>query len=112
MLRDSLEPDTPYGFIGQTLRFGTEVDWQSTADGTPLSQNVDEEELFTWYRIDRVGDRVTCYVSTDGREWFAVDQRRVDLDDEIYVGLAATSSVPGRQARMTFESIDIAETDE
>ena len=56
-----------------------------------------------------MGDEVTCYVSTDGREWVPVDQRQVTLGDEVHVGLVGTSAVPGREARLTFESIDVHE---
>lgn len=111
MIRDSLESGSPSGSIGRTQRFGTQVSWQSAPDGQTLTQDVEEEELFTWYRIDRVGDQVTCYVSTDGHEWVPVDQRRVELSDEIYVGLVATSSVPDRPARITFESIEVSSLD-
>jgi len=111
-IRDSLDRDAAFGSIQQTLRFGTEVGWRAATGGEQLSQNVDESDTFTWYRIDRIGDRLTCYVSTNGREWVPVDQREVELADEVHVGLLATSSVPDREARFTFEGIEVVELDQ
>jgi hypothetical protein len=70
MIRDSLDEDAPAGYVGETESNQTESLWRTARDGLTRSQHIEGGALGThWYRVDRVGDRLTCSVSDDGEEW-------------------------------------------
>ena len=112
MIRDDLDTDATYGYAGTTPTRGSELLWRTTrgADGT--SQQLAAEPFpVEWYRLDRVGDRITAWLSTDGQEWDTVDERRIDADDPVFVGLAVSSVVPGVVAEATFRDVSVETLD-
>lgn len=109
MIRDGLEDDATYGYAGATPVMGTELLWRTEAgaDGTSQQLNADPFEV-DWYRVDRVGNRLTLSLSTDGQTWDPVDERWIDIADPVYVGLAVSSVVPGVVAEATFRNVTVS----
>jgi len=109
MIRDSLDEDATYGYAGGTPRRGTELLWRAQygEDGTSQKLEVDPFAV-DWYRIDRVGDSLTVWLSTDGQTWEPVDERRIDIEDPVYVGLAVSSIIPGAVAKATFRHVTVS----
>jgi hypothetical protein len=61
----------------------------------------------TWFRLQRAGNTVTAYQSTDGRTWFAIGTPvRVSMAGTYYVGLAVSSNSSNVNTA-TFDNIRI-----
>jgi len=109
MIRDDLSEDATYGYAGTTPIRGTELLWRTVRGEDGTSQQLAAEPFTVdWYRIDRIGDRVTAYLSTDGNTWDPVDERRIDVSDPVYLGLAVSSVVPGVVAEATFDNVSVS----
>ncbi|MFW5920136.1 MAG: ATP-binding protein, partial [Halanaeroarchaeum sp.] len=107
MIRDALAADARHAHVGQTPEFGTELLWRTEAGEPTVSQQLQERYDDEWFRIDRVGNEVTCWISPDGDDWHPIDQRSVHFEDPIYVGLAVSSVVPRNLATGWFENVAI-----
>lgn len=112
MVRDDLDPDATYGFAGTTPTRGSELLCRTTSGADGTSQQLAAEPFpVEWYRLDRVGDRITAWLSTDGQSWHTVHERRIDVSDPVYVGLAVSSVVPGVVAEATFRGVGVERLD-
>jgi regulation of enolase protein 1 (concanavalin A-like superfamily) len=110
IVRDSVEDEATHGYVGLTPGHGIETTWRQTPDGETVSQQLESSpEDVNWLRLDRVGDRVTCYVSRHGEEWRAIDERTVPLRDPIAVGLAVCSVVPRALCTVRFDNVSVKE---
>lgn len=59
-----------------------------------------------WLRVDRNGNRVSSYTSTDGSTWTLVgSETRMMWDQTIYVGLAVSSNDPTQLATADFSNV-------
>jgi two-component system aerobic respiration control sensor histidine kinase ArcB len=107
MIRDSLDPDAPHGYVGRIASGESEVLWGTEHGEHTRSQQFDAGgEQFDCFRLDREGSLVTCWVRRGG-SWLPVDQRRVALDDPVHVGLAVCSVTPGESCAVTFEDVTV-----
>jgi hypothetical protein len=99
MIRETLGKDSKAVAIvsgdlgGRETRFG----------GRPCRQNYFHWQYgsgysaWGWMRIKRTGDQFTAYQSGDGVEWFQVGNPiTVRMADEVLVGMAVGSIVPGK----------------
>lgn len=79
--------------------------------GEPISGPVvpDWDGPGLYYRIDRVGDRTICSVSTDGEDWTVVDHRRFHASGPIAAGLAVCSHSTERLAAATFDRVRVVQ---
>ncbi|TYT61946.1 ATP-binding protein [Natrialba swarupiae] len=109
MIRDELEDASTYGFVGATPGFGTEVLWRTQRGEDGTSQQLREESRSEWFRVDLLDGYVTCFVSQDGQEWTAIDQRRIEQTTPIHVGLVVCSVVSGQPCEATFEDVTVVE---
>lgn len=109
MIRNGLDEDATYGFVGATPGFGTELLWRTERGTDGISQQLREERRSEWFRVDLLEDRVTCFVSRDGTTWTPVDQRRIEHAMPVHVGLVVCSVVPGRPCEAAFENVSIFE---
>lgn len=106
MIRAGLAEDAPFSYVGNTDSHGSEVTWRDAADAAAESELFEERPLaFQWYRLDYVDDEVTCYLSDDGNEWHAVDQRSIDLGDEVAVGMSVCSHDAERPCEASFRNV-------
>ncbi len=107
-VRNGREPGQACAFVGRTADHGTEV-LRRTDDGRLATSYPFEEPggRYRYYRIDRVGDTVTCSVSADGDQWLPVDQRRIRLRDPAAVGLAVCSHDPDRTVETIFTDVSV-----
>lgn len=112
MIRDALSPDAVHGSVGRTVDWGTELLWCAEAGTGTTSQHLDEGYQYEWFRIDRVGSLVTCWVAEDGQAWQVIDQRRVPYDDPVHVGLVTSSVVPWNPCTATFEAVEVCRLEE
>ncbi|WP_123532964.1 ATP-binding protein [Halosimplex salinum] len=112
MVRDGLDEDAAFAFVGATESFGTETMWRERTGEYAGSDQMEEPYgAYQWYRIDAVGDEVTLSWSTDGEEWQALDQRTVSMADPLVVGLAVCSHSEDETIEAVFEDVTVSELD-
>ncbi|WP_123535633.1 ATP-binding protein [Halosimplex salinum] len=112
MIRSDATETATFGYVGRTGDGRTEVLWR-TDDGEPTRSQLLEsgDRSFEWFALERTGDRVTAFVSADGDDWHAIDQRSVALTDPVCVGLAACSILIGAYCEATFDRVSAVELD-
>jgi len=112
MVRDSPDADAAFAFVGATSDFGSETLWREWGGAEAASEQFGEPyEAFQWYRIDAIDGRVTLSFSTDGEEWQPLDQRPVDLDGSVCVGLAVCSHTSDETIEARFEDVTVTRLD-
>ncbi|QLH82897.1 ATP-binding protein [Halosimplex pelagicum] len=110
MVRDTLAEDAAFAFVGATGDHGTETMWREEAGVAAGSDQLEEPyDAYPWYRLDAVDGTVTLSWSTDGEEWQAIDQRRIDLADPVVVGLAVCSHSVDETSEARFEDVTVTE---
>jgi regulation of enolase protein 1 (concanavalin A-like superfamily)/two-component sensor histidine kinase/DNA-binding response OmpR family regulator len=108
MIRSSLKEDAAYGFLANIADEMAEVDWRQE-EGTggrnfPVGGLGSE---YDWFRVDRLGDQITCSISADGDHWEFIDRRAVELEEPIHVGLAVCSVSQSVPITAHFEDVTI-----
>ncbi|QPV63525.1 PAS domain-containing protein [Halosimplex litoreum] len=112
MIRDSLDEDAAFGFVGATNSHGTETLWREEDGAYAASDQLEEPyEAYPWYRIETVDGTVTMSWSTDGEEWQALDQRPVATHGTVVVGLAVCSHSVDETSEAVFEDVTVTELD-
>lgn len=106
-IRDSLEEDALHAHVGRTPEYGIELLWRTEAGEPTVSQHPQERFEYEWFRVDRLGDTVNCWVSRDGTDWQLLDQRSVHFEEPVYVGLAVSSVVPRNLTTGQFDAITL-----
>ncbi len=113
MIRSGTDEDCAYGHVGATAAQGSEVLWRGRPGAGGRSQLLgDDADRFEYYRIDRVGDTVTCSVSRRGKDWYAVDQRPVEFDKQVLVGIAVSSLSPEYPTTAVVEDVTVTSLSE
>jgi len=112
MIRDSLGDDAAFAFVGATGEYGTETLWRWGAGLDAASEQFEEPyDAYQWYRADLVDGEVTLSFSTDGEEWQPLDQRPVDLEGDLCVGLAVCSHSVEETCEAQFEDVTVSRLD-
>ena len=60
-----------------------------------------------WLMLERRRGTITAYRSADGHRWQRVGSDAVDLEQSVYVGLAATSHARGTMNVSVFENVSV-----
>ncbi|WP_248517886.1 ATP-binding protein [Salinarchaeum laminariae] len=98
----------PLSFLGTVGAHGCESIHRQTADDVlSIRNHSDRSAVPIWLRLDRVGPRVTCYLSTDGEDWAPVDQHVLDLDGSVVAGLAVCSHNASSRSTAVFDHVRI-----
>jgi regulation of enolase protein 1 (concanavalin A-like superfamily) len=92
MIRAGLQAGAAHASMNVTPAGSAEFIWRETA-GSEAIKHVHEGELPVWVRLERQGSTVTGSVSSDGEEWTEVRTVEVALEEDVHVGVAATSSM-------------------
>jgi len=110
MVRDELDDDAAFAFVGATSEYGSETLWRERTAGEAASEQFEEPyDAFQWYRIDAIDGEVTLSFSTDGEEWQPLDQRPVALDGSVCVGLVVCSHTVDQTIEARFEDVTVTE---
>lgn len=108
MIRDDLTDDTKSTFIG--LAANGNMSWHTrTAVGANSSWSQSGGiGAPKWLKITRLGDDFLYAYSENGINWTDVGQVTVDMDDEIYLGLAVTAQDDGQLALGEFTNVSFS----
>ncbi|MFJ1550785.1 hypothetical protein [Streptomyces sp. NPDC088246] len=91
IVKDSLKPGSSYASMMVTGAHGVRMQYDYTHDTAGLTGTVSKEAP-RWLRLERSGDTVTGYQSTDGSNWTEVGAARLSgLSESPEVGLFVTS---------------------
>lgn len=104
MIRESLDPGSPFAMTVVTPSHGTSLQWRAQADqGCDLVLGPDVR----WVRITREGDVFHGRVSSDGRTWTLVASRTIAMDVDVLVGLCVTAHNDAALATSRFDAIGV-----
>ena len=113
MIRESLSPNAiafsmTSGDGGvREARFGSRT---STGGSMSFQTGNAYTRAPTWFRLQRAGNRVTAYQSTDGKTWFAVGSPvTISMASTYYVGLAVSSNSSNLNTA-TFDNITVTDS--
>ena len=109
MIRGTESAGSPLFFTGMTPYDEAETA-SRTEERTPITcrQFPDRGGVPHWFRIDRVGEQVTCYTSADGDDWDVLDQAAFRSGDAAVAGIAVCSHNPDVTCTAEFSDLQIA----
>nr|WP_238709518.1 pectate lyase [Natronorubrum halophilum] len=125
MVRESLESSSRNMMVRDRAGFGMSPQWRpqdnaettstTSEDGAPLSRVDGGTMDGSWQRLERSGDKLRAYGSEDGEDWTLMVEltpSELDLSDEVYLGLAATSHDQANATTAKFRYLEGVEPDE
>ena len=92
MIRESLNPDSPYAMAFVTPSSGLAFQQRSTAAGLATSVLiVPWHAAPCWLRLEREGNTFTAFYSANGTAWTAMGSTVIPMGSQVYAGLAVCS---------------------
>jgi regulation of enolase protein 1 (concanavalin A-like superfamily) len=107
MIRDSLAPDARYHWIGISGQNGSFAQTRPSVGAyTQITAPTWTTVFPTWLRIQRFGDQIYSYTSTDGVMWsFVAQWGAIDSTSTQYIGFAVTSHDDTRLCTAVFDNV-------
>ncbi|GAB3691002.1 hypothetical protein GCM10028857_27920 [Salinarchaeum chitinilyticum] len=100
--------EQPLSFLGSIGAHGCESIYRTAPGDLLMLRNYpDRTDVPIWLRLDRVGPRVTSYVSADGEDWTPIDQHVLALEGSVVAGLAVCSHNANRRSTAVFDHVRI-----
>ena len=109
-LRGSLQADAPVVTmtLGHWGRRFARMGWRPVADeGRHFAIGNTYTWLPAWFKLARVGDVFYAYESTDGVNWYYVHSQKVDMPEEILVGMAGSFTGGDGQNGIVFDHLEV-----
>jgi regulation of enolase protein 1 (concanavalin A-like superfamily) len=107
MIRQTLAADSPQGLMLVSPAKGLAFQRRLVASGLSTSTGGGTGTAPAWVKLERRGDAITAYRSSDGITWTVVGSDTFTVGPDVYVGLAATSHDNARLAAATFDSVSV-----
>lgn len=107
MIRETLDPDSPYAMTMITGFGGVLRQWRSSKGGVTASSSVGLRAAPYWLRVVRRGNIFTSFSSPDGIAWVAMDPRTIAMAPTVTVGLALASVNNAMENVTTFDSASL-----
>ena len=112
MIRDSLQPKAARMLVWSTpnARNGPSVEtdlrgFSASSHGSSC-QIHDNAAIPYWLKLERVGDRITCWHSPDGASWTPIENGLFPgMGKTAYLGLFVCSTLNGKTATATFDTV-------
>ncbi|BCU78147.1 alginate lyase family protein [Luteolibacter sp. LG18] len=108
MVRESADPDAKAAFItlgdngNRQTRFGFRA---AKGDKAGQKSGNDYTWVPVWFRLQRVGDKVTASHSGDGMTWFEVGSESVPMSASVQLGFAACSADAKQPVTALFDHV-------
>src|ERR1051325_6156489 len=106
MVRATADPSSPHASVFVTPSRGIALQWRSAAGGTTMNFAV-AGSAPQWIKLDRSGDSVTAWYSSDGTGWTSLDTISVTLPQNALVGLAVASHDDTQTATATIDGVSV-----
>ena len=113
MLRQTVDPVSPYYAVFMTPRGGIRVQYRSGFNENTKDIAFPSETLPVYLRISRTGTSYSAYTSADGDKWTLLPSSTVsipELSGALMAGLAVTSRNTDRLGEAQFDRIAIAQS--
>jgi regulation of enolase protein 1 (concanavalin A-like superfamily) len=110
MIRGSLSANSAHGFMLVSYSKGLAFQRRTVAGGISTSTPGALASAPYWVRLDRAGDVITAYQSTDGVTWTLVGSDTIPMGTTFYVGLGVSSHSTTTLATGTFDNVTISGT--
>lgn len=106
MIRETLNTDSKHAICALTPGNGFAMQWRTNTND--WSDNVDTAGAEPgWVKLERIGNTITSYFSTDGLNWNLLNAATIVMNDSVYVGLANCSHIDSTINDAIFENIKI-----
>jgi regulation of enolase protein 1 (concanavalin A-like superfamily) len=105
MVRNSLQGDSPHGFVLVSGGSGTAFQRRRTAGAESVHTDGPFAGAPYWVKVSRRGSTLLAYVSADGSSWTPVGSDTIALGETVYAGLAVTSHEVTARATATFSAV-------
>ncbi len=110
MIRDTLTGGSMHAYNAITSGNGYSLQGRTETD-TNINQNLQVTGLTVplWVRIERIGEQITGFYSSDGVDWTQHGQysHSAPMGDEVYYGLAVTSHEIGALSTAVFKNLEL-----
>jgi hypothetical protein len=105
MIRRSLDPAAAHASIFATSSNGVVFQHRTIDSWATYYTDGGAASGAVWLKLERRGDRVTAFRSSDGVLWAFVGDEVLPLPRDLYVGMALTSHAEGKLASATFDHV-------
>jgi hypothetical protein len=109
MLRESLDDDAAFAALMTLTPRGAAFQRRLGTGFSSLEKSVPAGALPAWLKLERRGDLVSAFTSTDGRVWTFVGSEVLDLPPAIFIGLTAWNQQTGGVATGVFDNTKVRE---
>ena len=107
MIRESLNANSPHGFVAVTPGNGVAWQYRQTAGGNSANNNTTGLNAPYWVRLVRSGNTFTSYRSADGATWTQIGSTTITMASAVYAGLAVTSHNNSRSCAASFDNVTL-----
>jgi len=107
MLRESLAPGSPHVMIAVTPGNGVAFQRRRVADERSYNTSVTGLSAPQWVRLEKRGERVWGYASSDGQNWMLIGSDNFTAIGPYEAGLAVTSHRLGQLCTAEFTQLDL-----
>jgi phosphatidylserine/phosphatidylglycerophosphate/cardiolipin synthase-like enzyme/regulation of enolase protein 1 (concanavalin A-like superfamily) len=105
MIRNTLNANSAHGFMLVSYSKGLAFQRRTANGGTSTSTAGALAGAPYWVRLDRAGDTITAYQSTDGANWVVVGTDTIPMGQTVFVGLGVSSHTTSATATATFDNV-------
>jgi hypothetical protein len=111
MIRETLDPGSRHAMLGGSIANGLMFLWRAgQSNATSFSGSVRFDTPY-WLKLVRWGDLVGGFVSTNGVDWQLADWERVNMGQQVYVGLAVSSHDQRQLCTAWFDQVKVSSVD-
>ncbi len=107
MVRNILHPESPHAFMCLTPDNGLAFQRRKIVSEGSINENTGEHKAPYWVKLERRGDRLAGYASSDGENWERIGYDRVEMSENVYIGFAVTSHTNDALCEAQFDDVQI-----
>jgi regulation of enolase protein 1 (concanavalin A-like superfamily) len=110
MVRADADPDSAHAMMYESDdNYGLALRWREAKGGdTQREAGYGFRRFPLWLRIQRTGNQVTGYFSTDGQLWNATNSKTIALGDKANFGLAVSSHEDDRLMTTEWQDVSVS----
>jgi len=106
MIRESLDVDSFHAMMIVSAANGTAFQRRVNTGGS--SANTSQgSSTDTWVKLSRVGDQITGSTSSDGVTWADINTVTIEMNTDVFIGLAVTSHKDGTLTTAEISNINL-----
>ena len=105
MIRESNWTGSKNAFLLMTPKNGVTFQYRSTSSWTTKNNGLKSASMGTWLKLKRQGNEFIAYTSDDAVNWRKVGQQKIDMNQNVRIGLAVTSHNWFKKTTAEFDSV-------